>query len=203
MTRRDAGRNKRVEDAAREWVAKGRGMKVVERRHVGTFIDHGVRAKRFIGVDASGLSGAAVVLVMADRLELEDGDGNVTPMAASTWRLPILPKVGAPAIDGNRFRLGGKDGPALSGLLLGPAKPAVRDATTKTTKMVVVRGRPKRQTTFEGMLEAAGEGIYVAVLALHATPGLELAAEGTGADAVVRIGKRTVQFDGKQIVFGK
>lgn len=137
----------------------------------GGLADHGIRGTRHVAVDFSGASGAPMLLVIVEDLQVKDSADAQPKPAEFTWTLPV---VGASvAADGQTFKVS-KGTATLSGVVLG--------------------GTP----TAKGAYQVDG-GKLVAVLTLQAGEAPKMQTEGDAGNAKITVGKRAVQFDGKEL----
>jgi len=135
--------------------------------------DAGVRALRALAVDYSGRSGAPGLYVIVDRIR----GSEMHEMNA--WRLAAKGKLSARH---NTFTVTSSGG-RLTGRIIAPA---VTSAAAR-----------------RGYIEVTGGEDYFVVLTLtrRSAPAIEVT--GSGLDATVRVGQRSVRFDGERIILGE
>ena len=188
-------------------------------------IDYGTRATRSMAVDCSGASGAPLLVALVERVDvpeakaakpagtgksstktaapagsnedalrdlfmketgiqvrtMNEGGGKraeAPPDATTRWSLPMPPGKVPPMvrIEGNRFKLGYSSGPTIAGVFTGPVK------------------------LRSDVVMCDGKGEYFCVFTLQDKEPPFMLVEGEGIDAVVRVGNRTVRYDGKSLV---
>jgi hypothetical protein len=83
-------------------------------RAPGTYVDHGVRAMRYMAVDFSGACGAPALFAILDQVQ---GAKSVA------WRLALAKEAGAVKVDGAAFTAGDPGGLHLRGVFAAPAAP--------------------------------------------------------------------------------
>ena len=160
-----------------------------------TFKDSGISGLRSIGVDYSGRSGSPCLLAIVDVVK---GGGR----KVWAWRTPGDPSE-ALSVDGNRL-VYKRDDAALSGVFASPGSVKIEAKVEKIEEPQVML--ESRMATFhasgiftEGADPKDGAFFFVATLQRGTAPAMTV--EGEGLDAVVRVGKRTVRFDGRNVVF--
>jgi len=169
------------------------------------FADSGITGMRSVGVDYSGKSGAAAVIVLVDKV---DGGGK----KVWTWALPHSTgkadewsAVDRTSTDGNTFTVTQQDGATLRGTFVTGQRP---EAKVRQTAMTGGGGSTKGKTLqrpVHGVFaedDAKDAGFFV-VLTLQNGDPPAVTVEGEGLDAVVKIGEQTVRFDGEKVVFGE
>lgn len=151
------------------------GFRAVRQTYGGYHADHGVRARRHVAVDCSGVSGAPLLLALVDDIGVAASPEAEPEPAEFTWRLPLDGGGGELAAEELTFKLT-KGEATLSGVLLGgePLDP-------KTASARVTGGRS------------------LAVLTLQPGPAPAVKIQGEGISATVTVGKRNVRFDGKRL----
>jgi hypothetical protein len=132
--------------------------------------DNKVRSRRQVAVDYSRTCGAPALYVVVEQVE--------TPPAKGAWQWELE---GLTAT-GNRFSIGERTGPNLSGVVVAPGKINHR------------AGKPVMTLT---------GGLYFLVFTIQSGEPPDLKVEGEGWTATVQVGKQSVRFDGEKIVFGK
>ena len=159
--------------------------------------DLGLRHVRAFGVDYSGKCGAPGLFVVADRTK----GGK-----RKYWQL-LLPagKQGEAdaSIDGRSFTIKQK-GASLVGTVVAPAGASLR-LVQPGTRIEAVDGRGRKQSkTLEhpALWVEGGDGFLVVMTLQRGVPP-HVAADGDGLGAKVTVGKRTICFDGKRIIFGE
>jgi hypothetical protein len=138
---------------------------------IGRYIDFGVRGRRSMAVDASGRSGAPLLVAIADRVQRTSGEP-----VRTTWHMPLDERAGRPRIEGNRFALGERRGETLTGVLVAGG----------TLDAEHVRA------------EGNGEAFVVFTIQRSRPPVIRVEGEGLGAR--VRVGRRTVRVEDGSIV---
>ena len=139
----------------------------------GLRVDMGISGVRHVAVDCSGASGAPLLVAVVDVIEVRDSADAKPRPAEIVWRLPLTG--GGLSGEDNPFTVS-KGGATLSGVVLGGS----------------AAGR--------GGERECKDGKVLAVWTLQKGSAPAVAVEGQGPGAKVRIGKRTVRFDGKTIV---
>jgi hypothetical protein len=110
-----------------QWLARGAeppaGLKTASLQRLGTFADHGVRARRFVAVDLSGQCGAPVLLVVIDR---------TAGAKDLTWNLKLARAAGAARTEGNTITVGEPAGANLKCTFIAPGDPKLTGAIRAT-----------------------------------------------------------------------
>lgn len=194
--------------------AKSQNATIVEIDGWGPFIDYRIRATRSMAVDCSGKSGAPILVAIVDRVTLPEkpkkeekpvdtgqalflktiGGGEKPPFAPKratevapvTWKLPILT---------TDLRSGGKV--VKKGLGEGITIEGNRFSAAETGGLTGILAEPR---TISKSLKVDGEGELFMVLTVQKGKAPEMVLEGTGLGTKVKVGNRTVRFDGEQIV---
>ena len=170
----------------------------------GRFIDHGVRANRYVALDLSGACGAPVLFALLDRAEgAED----------FTWNMELAEGAGPIRAEGNTFTVGDPAGPHLRAFFV--PSPGL-DLVGREEKVAAPREVPSHvPEAFRGMvrkpaptrepatLRARGSRHYFVVLTVQNGAAPEVKAEGEGLAAKVSVGRQTVRFDGEKPAFGQ
>jgi hypothetical protein len=159
-------------------------------RHAAAFRDNGISALRAIAVDYSGKCGAPCLFVLIDRLE--GGKSKVW-----TWNLGDAEAVENAEVLGNTFKLV-RGGASLRGVFVTPAKVEVK-ATINEVRAVLRKGESVLKVP--SVLARGGDVFYLVATvqdAKHDPP--EVKVTGTGLQAAVIVGARSVTFDGTRIV---
>lgn len=101
-------------------------------------------------------------------------------------------------VEGQHFRIAGQNGAHLQGTFVTPGNVQMRFEERWHEVM-----RYKRNVTrqFSRALFAEGDGEFFCVITIQKGDAPEVTVEGEGLDAVVRVGERTVRFDGTKIIF--
>jgi hypothetical protein len=99
------------------------GQKTATFIRFGKFIDHGIRASRYVAVDLSGACGAPVLFVAIDR---------TTGAKDLAWNLKLAREAGAAKVEGNTVVVGDPAGPNLRCTFLAPKTPALTGAIKAT-----------------------------------------------------------------------
>ncbi|MFP4106439.1 MAG: hypothetical protein ACLFVU_10155 [Phycisphaerae bacterium] len=157
----------------------------------------GISGMRAIGVDYSGKSGAPCLLVVVDKIS---GGGKKLWL----WQTPGLPEETVKAAD-NGFTMTGKDDATLRGRFITPEKISVK-AKSRTEMFTKAAGHGAGEKKFKVdinavTVEGGDNWFFVATVGKGEHPPIKV--KGSGLDAVVTVGKQTVRFDGKKLIFGK
>jgi hypothetical protein len=103
--------------------APSEGQKTASFRRFGRFIDHGIRAKRYLALDLSGASGAPVLFVLIDQTQ---------GAKDFTWNLKLAREAGAGKVEGNTVIAGEPGGPNLRCAFVAPKAPTLTGAIRAT-----------------------------------------------------------------------
>ena len=161
-------------------------------RHDALFEDAGIKALRAMAIDTSGASGAPCLFVLVDRIE---GGGP----KLWTWNLGDARLIEAVKVDGGSLTLTQGDA-ILRGRFVSPAGAKV-EAKVNPVKMTGRKGEQVRP--IPSILATGGDlFFFVATLGAAADKAPEVTVRGSGADAVVTVGQRTIRFDGTKILLG-
>ncbi|MFC1462825.1 hypothetical protein ACFLQU_04385, partial [Verrucomicrobiota bacterium] len=153
--------------------------KVREWDLVGERADMGIAGTRHTVVDCSSVCGAPLLVVVVDELT-DRASLDAEPRPASfTWRLPVDTGGGSIKVDGPRFSVE-KAGATLSGVMLGGGEIDEKSLSTEVT-----------------------DGRTMVVMVLCKGDGPEVRVVGSGPKAKVVVGRRTVLFNGKELVLGE
>ena len=140
----------------------------------GGLLDVGIRAKRWMAVDCSGVSGAPLLVAVAEQVErTPSADADAAPTAI-TWSLPLKVEAGELATSGRQFTVS-KGGAKMKGIVLGGGDLDAKSGAAKS---------------------ATGKVLAVFVLSRK---DVSVTATGDGVGATIKVGERTVRFDGKAI----
>lgn len=102
-------------------------------------------------------------------------------------------------VDGHRFRIAGESGGSLQGTFVEPGDVSM---SFEERWEEIMRYKRNVSRIHSQSLFAEGEGKYFVVLTLSEDDQHpEVTVDGDGLDARVRVGDRTVRFDGEKIVF--
>jgi hypothetical protein len=85
----------------------------------GKFIDHGIRASRYVALDLSGACGAPVLLAVIDK---------TTGAKGLVWNMTLAREAGAAKVEGNTVVVGDPAGANLRCTFLAPKAPALTGA---------------------------------------------------------------------------
>jgi hypothetical protein len=122
-----------------------------------------------------------------------------------TWHLDEKTDTKAAKVGGGTFTLALPDGTALCGTFAAPDKPQVRiDQRGVTFEKTYNRGKGEFQDP--GIFVTGGDttaGDFFVVLTIQRGDPPPAKVEGAGLAARITVGKRTVMFDGRKIVFGE
>ncbi|MFW6062485.1 MAG: hypothetical protein ACOC93_06720, partial [Planctomycetota bacterium] len=161
------GRDGEADERAR----KQGGLQAAKLDHWGkTLVDCGIRGKRQMIVDASGESGAPLLVAIHEQVRAKPSVDAEAQPAEFEWSLPLDNKDGELAVDGNRFTLT-KGGASLQGIVVG-ADALGGDAAARV---------------------ADGEVLVVFTLQQGEGEATQGRTEGTSGQPVVSVGGRTVQ----------
>ena len=163
----------------------------------------GIRGMRSLAFDFTGLCGAPCLFAVVDRIEDADGEPR-------TWLFqpPSEPKKRAkdapPLVqaDEHGFRIAPADTEAsLSGRFVHPASVEV-DTKGRVWEYVKTwgngRGKTERKTIKCVSVQGGDNFFFVGTVANGPHP--KMTVSGSGLDAVVTVGDRTVRFDGQRIL---
>lgn len=139
--------------------------------------DYGVRATRHLAVDASGVSGAPLLLVLVEQIDRKAGPEAAAKPTKVKWSLPLVGDGKKLTVEGNRVSLA-RGRSQLAGVVLGAQK-------------------------LTGASASLSDGRVFVVLTLSQGQAPDLQVRGDGLDAVVQVGRRTVRFDGRRIVLAE
>lgn len=95
------------------------GAKTARYRRFGAFVDHGVRANRYVAVDLSGVSGAPVLFVLIDKFSGAKG---------VSWNLNLSKAIGAGKVEGNAVTVGDPKAENLKCTFIAPKAPELTGA---------------------------------------------------------------------------
>ena len=104
-------------------VAPTAEQKTATFRRFGRFIDHGISAKRYVGVDLSGACGAPVLFVVIDQTK---GAKDLT------WNMKLARGAGAAKVEGNTVVVGDPAGANLKCTFIAPKAPKLTGAIQAT-----------------------------------------------------------------------
>ncbi len=171
-------------------------------RYEEAFGDSGIRAMRSFAVDYSGKSGAPCLIAIVDRFK---GGGR----KVWQWQLPEGDEragrkgdIEHTSIDGGIFTVRKPDGASMRGTFV------TRHELAAERRMTTMRGGGGSsagkllERPIEGVFAEGGEAFFV-VITIQKGDAPPVAIKGSGLDAVVRVGKQTVRFDGEKIILGK
>jgi hypothetical protein len=157
----------------------------------------GITGLRALAFDYSGESGAPCLYVLVDKI---DGGKD----AKRTW-LFQPPKTGS-VVNANArgFTVAPPDGkPSLQGVFAYPPEPKVKtDPLTWEYVKTVGIGRGNKVTKVINAVTVPGSDHFYFVGTVTAGPQPEVKVQGTGLDAVITVGNRTIKFDGSKVVLG-
>jgi hypothetical protein len=189
--------------------ASGSKLPLYERygnvRKADSFRDSGIRGMRSIGVDYSGRGGATCLLAIVDRIE--GGKSNLwmwhleggTAEKGKTSGVDVL---GRTKVDGDRFTIAHEDGATLRGQFI------TRHKVTAEAREALMVGSAASEAgktlvrKMPGVYAEGGDAFFVIVTLQKGDPPV-VTVEGSGLDARVTVGRRTVRFDGEKILFGE
>ena len=101
-------------------------------------------------------------------------------------------------VEGQSFRIVGQNGRHLQGTFVTPGNVQMR-FEERWNEVMRYKRNVSRQ--FSRALFAEGDGEFFCVITIQEGEAPEVNVEGEGLDAVVRVGERTIRFDGTKIVF--
>jgi hypothetical protein len=99
------------------------GQKLVKMSRGGSFIDHGLRAKRYVALDLSGASGAPVLFVVVDK---------TTGAKDLAWNMRLAQGAGAAKVEGNTVVVGDPAAENLKCTFIAPKAPTLTGAIRAT-----------------------------------------------------------------------
>ena len=163
-----------------------------------TFKDSGVTGFRSIGVDYSGKGAAPCLLAIVDVVK---GGGPKLWL----WQTPGDPTESL-KVAGNAFTYAqGKT--ILAGRFISPGDVTIQGGV-QTHTMVKAAGHGGGEATVTATTRGINvkgadpeDGLFFFVATLQPGAPPEIRVKGEGLDASVRVGKRTVRFDGRNVVF--
>ena len=169
-----------------------------------------IRGLRSIGVDYSGKSGAPCLIALVDKI-----DGGKKKVW--TWRVAsgqIDQKKGIVisegdlkncSVEGQVAKIVKPDGANLHLQFAAPAEVDLKAENRAITfKRTYNRGNADMPAPgFYASGKDPNDGHFFAVATIQKGKAPEIKVEGKGLDAVIRVGKQTVRFDGTKIIFGK
>ncbi|MEI7834318.1 MAG: hypothetical protein WCJ56_14110, partial [bacterium] len=153
----------------------------------------GITGMRSIAFDYSGESGAPCLYAIVDKI-----DGGKTDKRLWLFQPPADKRL---STDAQGFTVNGRAA-SLHGVFAYPANPKV-NTTPLTWEYVnnVGINRGAKHTVTINAVSVPGQDSYFYVATVGAKQP-EVKVDGTGLDATVTVGNRTVKFDGTKIVFG-
>ncbi|MBM4019933.1 MAG: hypothetical protein FJ288_16700 [Planctomycetes bacterium] len=171
-------------------------------RHDRAFQDSGISGLRSFGVDYSGKCGAPALFVVVDKVR--GGHEKVW-----LWQVPRTgtsekqTKMVDVVVKDNTFAIRQGDA-TLAATFVAPA-PVKLAAETRKMQIRKSAGHEAGKAidvTFDAVFAEGGDDFFV-VATLQRGPPPPVKAEGRGLDSKVRVGGRTVAFDGQKVVFGQ
>jgi hypothetical protein len=101
----------------------GPDQKLVRMSRLGQFVDHGIRATRYVAMDLSGACGAPVLLAILDQSK---GAKDVA------WNLKLAKEAGAAKVEGNTVTVGDPAGANMKVTFVGATAPTLTPAIKAT-----------------------------------------------------------------------
>jgi hypothetical protein len=144
---------------------------------------------RSFAVDYSGAAGVPALFAIVDKHEK---GGN------RTW---VLHSMEPATVNGNQFQLRAANGATLVGTVVAPA--GARLAVREESATFSGASREGEETHKIYRIEATGDQSFFVVMTVQKGSAPVVSITGTGLDATVKAGGRTVSFDGGKIEFGK
>jgi hypothetical protein len=166
----------------------------------------GIRGMRSLAFDFSGDAGVPCLFVVVDRIEGGEDEQRRWLFQTDTGGARDVSPFVAEVLAGSGFRLKDQKGPAtLRGTFAHPP-----EATVNSEPMVweyiknvgTGRGQTVRKTIRCLSLPGTDHFFFVGTVSPDGKDP-EIMIEGKGLDAVIRVGKRRIHFDGEKIVLGK
>lgn len=102
------------------------------------------------------------------------------------------------SVEGQHFRIDGQNGAHLQGTFVTPSEVKMRFEERWNE---IMRYKRNVRRDFSKALFAEGDGEFFCVITIQEGEAPEVIVEGEGLDATIRIGDRTVRFDGIKVVF--
>ena len=173
------------------------------------FRDSGVTGLRSIAVDYSGKSGSPCLLVLVDKIaggksklwkwiltdDEKDRNGKViTPGDLSRTK-----------VEGNAAVVTKPDGSSMRLTFVGPANPQIK-AENRAITYVQTYNRGNAEMPAPGLYATGGDptdGGFFVVVTIQRAEAPAVKVEGAGLSAKVRVGGRTVTFDGQKVLLGE
>ena len=161
--------------------------------------DIGIRAIRCFAADYSGRCGAPGLFVVADRFTGGKGE--------AIWQL-VTHAGKKVRTEANTFTIEAPDGATLAGTVIAPAtapagKPRLDvERVTKRQEINFSQNHIGRTFTFD-CIQLHGRGQFLVVMTVQRADPPKVTATGAGLDAIIRVGKQTVRFDGSRLLLGK
>jgi len=159
--------------------------------------DLGIRDHRSFAADYSGSCGAPALLAVVDKTK--GGKRKYWQMLLPENR-NVKPDV---AIQGQTFTIRQGDA-SLKGTVVAPAAAKVILAEPGTKVDIIDGlGKPGSKTLTHPAIWVEGGDDFFVVMTLQKGPAPEVQCQGKGLDARVTVGRRTLRFDGRNIVIGE
>lgn len=161
--------------------------------------DIGIRAIRCFAADYSGRCGAPGLFVVADRFTGGKGE--------AIWQL-VTHAGKKVRTEANTFTIEAPDGATLAGTVIAPATPPAGkplldvERVTKRQEINFSQNHIGRTFTFD-CIQLHGRGQFLVVMTVQRADPPKVTATGAGLDAIIRVGKQTVRFDGSRLLLGK
>ncbi|MCC5789291.1 MAG: hypothetical protein JJT75_06635 [Opitutales bacterium] len=102
------------------------------------------------------------------------------------------------SVEGQHFRIAGQNGAHLQGTFVTPGNVEMRFEERWNE---IMRYKRNVRKDFSKALFAEGEGEFFCIITIQEGKAPEVIVEGEGLDATVRVGDRTIRFDGTKVVF--
>jgi hypothetical protein len=156
-----------------------------------TGYDLGIRGMRSVAVDYSGASGTPALIAVADRITGAAG--------TNTWQFVTL-KEHKVVVDDHGFTVTATNGATLRATVVAPAAPRIRVVPRTFKHESNYHGGHGGMTYTRSVVEIPGGEFFFVVMTIQRDAPPAVRVEGTGADAAVVIGGRTVRFDDAKLV---
>jgi hypothetical protein len=148
---------------------------------------------RAFGVDYSGASGSPCLVAVVDRIPGPN---------PKRWEFCTSPDLTVKTGE-SRFELAAPNGASLNATLLSPATcPVTTRQMTLNHEINCVPGHHASRDFRRTIISANGTDFFFAVTTIQRGPAPGVSSTGTGEDIIATVGRQTVRFDGKKLLFG-
>jgi hypothetical protein len=179
----------------REKIEKSARRSADEWKSVGTK-DLGIRAVRGVAVDYSGAAGAPCLVAVADRLTGTRGE--------NTWQMST-PREHEVECSTGGFLIRASNGATLRGTVVRPANAAVRALEAEHAHEINYRGSHSRRTFRQRVVLVDGrdpDQDFLVVMTIQKGEPPAVRIEGDAPRTRAALGRRTVDFDGRNVILG-